>query len=380
MVPDQALTPLFPQPEGRALRAEVDLGRIQRNAVRLKEASGGKGIWAVLKANAYGHGSLPVARALTGLVHGFAISSLEEALELRDGGITGEILVLGGLRAEALPRASALGLTVAIVGPESLEAYGRILPDHPVKLQLKVDTGMGRFGLLPSELSECLPVIHPLAPWIGGAMAHQLFRAKVHIGYLAAIVAASNAGGAGSVVGDTTTTMMWIAGVSPFQVMPAYVAAVTAEQQGDEIGRHLDRAPRQDPRAGAGEPAARSQPGGDRHELAQHGEIGGHEHCVVPRKWSGWRPRAFAPRPHTPFLERFRNAPRSPYSSPASTGTRCRSAAATALLLELSSENSPQNGGHGTLNSRTIPSVMSAPTGFTPTRTIAYCFASSSAW
>ena len=50
------------------------------------------------------------------------------------------------------------------------------------------------------------------AALIGGAMAHQLFRAKVHIGYLAAIVAASNAGGAGSVVGDTTTTMMWIAG------------------------------------------------------------------------------------------------------------------------------------------------------------------------
>ena len=46
---------------------------------------------------------------------------------------------------------------------------------------------------------------------------------KVHIGYLAAIVAASNAGGAGSVVGDTTTTMMWIAGVSPLSVVEAYV-------------------------------------------------------------------------------------------------------------------------------------------------------------
>ncbi|HJW32011.1 MAG TPA: alanine racemase [Holophagaceae bacterium] len=172
MVPDQVLTPLVPQPEGRALRAEVDLGRIQRNADRLKKVSGGKGIWAVLKANAYGHGSLPVARALAGLVHGFAISSLEEALELRDGGITSDILVLGGLRPEALPRASALGLTVALVGPESLEAYGRLLPEHPVKLHLKVDTGMGRFGLLPSELSECLPALRPLAPWIGGAMAH----------------------------------------------------------------------------------------------------------------------------------------------------------------------------------------------------------------
>lgn len=66
------------------------------------------------------------------------------------------------------------------------------------------------------------------AALIGGAMAHQLFRAKVHIGYLAAIVAASNAGGAGSVVGDTTTTMMWIAGVSPLQVLEAFVASGVA--------------------------------------------------------------------------------------------------------------------------------------------------------
>ena len=66
------------------------------------------------------------------------------------------------------------------------------------------------------------------AALIGGAMAHQLFRANVHVGYLAAIVAASNAGGAGSVVGDTTTTMMWIDGVSPLDVVHAYVAAVVA--------------------------------------------------------------------------------------------------------------------------------------------------------
>ncbi|OHC74450.1 MAG: citrate transporter [Rhodospirillales bacterium RIFCSPLOWO2_12_FULL_58_28] len=66
------------------------------------------------------------------------------------------------------------------------------------------------------------------AALIGGAMAHQLFRAKVHIGYLAAIVAAANAGGAGSVIGDTTTTMMWISGVSPLEVIPAYVGAAAA--------------------------------------------------------------------------------------------------------------------------------------------------------
>ncbi len=59
---------------------------------------------------------------------------------------------------------------------------------------------------------------------IGGAMAHALFRGRVHVGYLAAIVAASNAGGAGSVVGDTTTTMLWLSGVSPLELLKAYIA------------------------------------------------------------------------------------------------------------------------------------------------------------
>ena len=66
------------------------------------------------------------------------------------------------------------------------------------------------------------------AALIGGTMARHVFHGKVHIGYLAAIVAASNAGGSGSVVGDTTTTMMWIDGVNPLEVLPAYVAAGTA--------------------------------------------------------------------------------------------------------------------------------------------------------
>ncbi len=66
------------------------------------------------------------------------------------------------------------------------------------------------------------------AAMIGGAIAHQIFNRKVHIGYLAAIVAASNAGGAGSVVGDTTTTMMWIAGVQPLEVAKAFIGSGVA--------------------------------------------------------------------------------------------------------------------------------------------------------
>ncbi len=66
------------------------------------------------------------------------------------------------------------------------------------------------------------------AAMIGGAIAFVVFRKKVHIGYLAAIVAASNAGGAGSVLGDTTTTLMWIDGVNPMDVLHGYIASFTA--------------------------------------------------------------------------------------------------------------------------------------------------------
>jgi Na+/H+ antiporter NhaD/arsenite permease-like protein len=90
------------------------------------------------------------------------------------------------------------------------------------------DDWKGAFALLAMifVLSSFLDNI--AAAIIGGTIAGVVFRGKVHIGYLAAIVAASNAGGAGSVVGDTTTTMMWIDGVSPLVVLEAYVAALAA--------------------------------------------------------------------------------------------------------------------------------------------------------
>ncbi len=66
------------------------------------------------------------------------------------------------------------------------------------------------------------------AAMIGGTIALVVFKNKVHIGYLAGIVAASNAGGSGSVVGDTTTTMMWIDGVPAIEVLHAYIAAFAA--------------------------------------------------------------------------------------------------------------------------------------------------------
>lgn len=90
------------------------------------------------------------------------------------------------------------------------------------------DDWKGAFALLAIVfvLSSFLDNI--AAALIGGTMAASVFKRRVHIGYLAAIVAASNAGGSGSVVGDTTTTMMWIDGIAPRDVLPAYAAALPA--------------------------------------------------------------------------------------------------------------------------------------------------------
>ncbi|HZZ35273.1 MAG TPA: hypothetical protein VFE03_06075, partial [Caulobacteraceae bacterium] len=66
------------------------------------------------------------------------------------------------------------------------------------------------------------------AAMIGGVMARHLYQGRVSIGFLASIVAAANAGGAGSVIGDTTTTIMWLKGVSPMEVAPAFVASFVA--------------------------------------------------------------------------------------------------------------------------------------------------------
>ncbi len=90
------------------------------------------------------------------------------------------------------------------------------------------DNWTGAFALLVIVFVISGFIDNIAAALIGGAMAHTLFRGRVRVGYLAAIVAAANAGGAGSVIGDTTTTMMWIKGVSPMEVVHAYIASATA--------------------------------------------------------------------------------------------------------------------------------------------------------
>lgn len=90
------------------------------------------------------------------------------------------------------------------------------------------DDWRGGFALLAIIFVMSAFLDNIAAAMIGGTLATVLFRGRVHVGFVAAIVAAANAGGAGSVVGDTTTTMMWIQGVAPSQVLHAYVGALVA--------------------------------------------------------------------------------------------------------------------------------------------------------
>ena len=138
--------------------ATVDLLQIEKNLLLYRSAlPSGFDIIAVVKANAYGHGDIQVARrlALCG-VESFAVATLEEAVRLRQSGITGEILVLGYTSPELMPQAVEYGITQTLVDSFYAERL-RSLPFHrDIIVQYAVDTGMNRIGLDGDAPSACL--------------------------------------------------------------------------------------------------------------------------------------------------------------------------------------------------------------------------------
>ncbi len=100
------------------------------------------------------------------------------------------------------------------------------LPDHVP--DLLPDGWLGGLALLAMVFVLSAFLDNIAAAVIGGVVARHVYKGRVSIGFLAALVAAANAGGAGSVIGDTTTTIMWLNGVSPLTVLPAFVAAIVS--------------------------------------------------------------------------------------------------------------------------------------------------------
>jgi len=166
------LTSNFQHDRSRDIIARIHLAKVKDNLSALRKQSGGKPVWAVLKANAYGHGAIEVADAIKDHVYGFAVSTLDEALELRTAVLENEILILGGVKPEGWPIASLLNLSIALVAPDNLSELDEFLKNNQLKIHLKIDTGMGRLGFLESDILEYQKTLTRIKGSIVGLMSH----------------------------------------------------------------------------------------------------------------------------------------------------------------------------------------------------------------
>jgi alanine racemase len=143
----------------RPTRAEINLEALRHNLRVARRHAAGAQVWAVIKADAYGHGAPAVARTLErARVDGFCVALLEEGIELREAGIVAPILVMGahggapGAAAEMLAR----GLTPVVHDLGEVAELARLVrsgdASSPIEVHLKVDTGMARLGVTMAEL------------------------------------------------------------------------------------------------------------------------------------------------------------------------------------------------------------------------------------
>ncbi len=144
---------------------EIDLDAVQSNLVVLREAAGpGVRVRPVVKADAYGHGAVPVARALEAAgVDGFCVAAFDEAVELRDAGIAAPILVLYPVPVawigEAARRQIAVTVGDADLLAELTGAAAAIEPAKPLEVELEVETGLGRGGLAGARVVAAAQLI-----------------------------------------------------------------------------------------------------------------------------------------------------------------------------------------------------------------------------
>lgn len=138
----------------RPARALIDLQALRHNYRLARELSGAKAL-AVIKADAYGHGAVRCALALEAEADGFAVACIEEALELRAAGIKGPILLLEGFfEASELALISANDLWCVVHSLWQLEAIEQSAVAKPLKVWLKLDSGMHRVGLHPKDYQQ----------------------------------------------------------------------------------------------------------------------------------------------------------------------------------------------------------------------------------
>lgn len=146
--------PLF-----RPIHARIDFDALRHNYLRTRELAGGARMWAVIKANAYGHGIMRIARGLSTLADGFALLDLEDAVRLREAGISQPILLLEGFfSARDLPEIAARKLSTVVHTAEQLDwlESAQLPAGARIPLFLKVNTGMNRLGISPAQVPAAL--------------------------------------------------------------------------------------------------------------------------------------------------------------------------------------------------------------------------------
>ncbi|RXJ73366.1 alanine racemase [Veronia nyctiphanis] len=135
--------------------AQIDLDALVHNLLVVKRHAPQSKTLAVVKANGYGHGLLSVANTLESTADGFGVARIEEGLTLRAGGIVKPILLLEGfLVAKDLPKLVANNFDTVVHCQEQLEALESAKLERPLKVWLKIDTGMHRLGVRREEVSE----------------------------------------------------------------------------------------------------------------------------------------------------------------------------------------------------------------------------------
>jgi alanine racemase len=142
----------------RPTRADINLEALRHNLRVVRKQAGAARVWAVLKADAYGHGAPAVARTLERdrRVDGFCVALLEEGVELREAGIVAPILLMGGHFGNAHEEVIARGLVPVVHDAEPIAAFARLvragIASGPIEVHLKIDTGMARLGVTMQAL------------------------------------------------------------------------------------------------------------------------------------------------------------------------------------------------------------------------------------
>ncbi len=147
----------------RPVRATLDLSALRGNFAVARQRTAGASLWAVIKANAYGHGLMRVAEALDDLADGYALLDLDDAIALREAGFRQPILLLEGFfEADELPLYAEYGLTPVVHTLEQVEMLTSVALPARLPVYLKLNTGMNRLGLSAEEFHPALTALETL--------------------------------------------------------------------------------------------------------------------------------------------------------------------------------------------------------------------------